>query len=83
MFRWQQMVDTPSGKRVVDYEGRLPPSVEDAAARLIAVAKRLALDVDRLQAQVEVLQAQVATPSKRADVMAPQSTVSSRRGKGA
>ena len=63
-FRWRQTVDTPVGKKVVQHEGALPPSVEQAVATLVGVAKQLFTDnmvmrgslnmtVDRLGGTVE------------------------------
>ena len=48
-FRWKQTTDAYGGKRVVDYEGTLPPSVDEKVAELIALAKQQAADIETLK----------------------------------
>lgn len=40
-FRWQQTVTTPVGTHVVDHEGALPSTVEQAVLDLVAMCKSL------------------------------------------
>lgn len=43
-FHWRQVVDTPIGKKTVEHEGLLPPSLEPAVLDLIGIAKQLAAE---------------------------------------
>lgn len=52
-FRWRQTIDTPDGRRSVDHEAGLPPTVEVAVVRLIGIAKQLMMEVAALQGQVQ------------------------------
>ena len=56
-FTWQQVVDTPVGKHVVDHKAALPATVERAVERLITVVKQLLCDNAALQGQVEAMKA--------------------------
>lgn len=49
-FAWKQRVDTPSGTTLIQNEGTLPASVEEAAFELVTLAKALAVKCDKLQA---------------------------------
>lgn len=64
LFRWRQVVDTPVGKRWIENEGMLPPSVEVAVASLIGIANRLALDNEKLRHINEELAEQVGARSE-------------------
>lgn len=55
-FKWKQTVDTVNGKRTVDSEGGLPPSVEQAVLDLIALAKGSIEVAKQLQREKEELQ---------------------------
>lgn len=48
-FRWRQTIDTLAGRTVVEHDGMLPPSVEDAVAALIKITKRLAAECEELR----------------------------------
>ena len=53
-FRWRQTVETPIGRKVVTNEGALGlPSVEEAVARLIGMAKELQTENQELRRQLE------------------------------
>lgn len=56
-FKWKQKVSTPVGTRVVDGEGPLPPSVEQAVIDLIALAIGQSDQIEQLKKQVEAKQA--------------------------
>ena len=43
-FRWRQVISTPIGKKTVEHEGQLPPSVEGAIVALIGITKQLAIE---------------------------------------
>lgn len=53
-FRWQQTVGTPIGPKVVDHEGALPPSIEDAVKTLIDITNRQVQEIGRLQQEIAV-----------------------------
>lgn len=48
-FTWRQVVETPSGPRVIEHEGTLQPSVEMAVASLVGIVKQLALENEKLK----------------------------------
>ena len=52
-FRWRQVIDTPIGKKVIDHEGEVIPSVETALMDLIGITKQLELENARLKEQVK------------------------------
>jgi len=52
-FRWRQTVSTPLGDRVVDHEGELPSTVEEAVIILIAITKQQAQEIIGLRRIVE------------------------------
>ncbi len=52
-FRWGQSVNTPSGKRMVEYEGPLPPSVEEAVVELVKSTGRLQAFKDWVHAYLD------------------------------
>ena len=54
-FRWTQLVETMSGRQVVEYIETLPPTLEVAVQRLILVAKQLLMENAGLRGQVESL----------------------------
>lgn len=54
-FRWKYVVDTPGGKRVVDQESAVQPSMEVVLQRLISIAKTALMDNAGLHAQVNKL----------------------------
>lgn len=58
-FRWSQMIQTPTGPRMIEHEGVLPPSVEGAVLSLITLAKRRQKDNDTLHERVADLSAEV------------------------
>lgn len=63
-FRWQQVVSTPVGDRVVDNEGTLPPTVEVAVTRLIFATKQLRTDNIEMRRLIDELTARVAAQSE-------------------
>jgi len=52
IFRWQQTVDSPIGRRTVEHEGVLPLAVEGVVAALIALAKEQAEQIEVLRGMV-------------------------------
>jgi hypothetical protein len=52
IFRWKQTVDTPVGRRTVEQEGRVPPSMEAAVMQVIALAEAAA-DIDGQRAKLQ------------------------------
>lgn len=86
-FRWRQVVDTIAGKRVVNHEGALPPSVERAVETLIGVTKQLLMENAALQGQVKGLEDrcsnQAAIIDKAKGVAEPQTAqAGTKRGRG-
>ena len=76
-FKWTQVVDTPIGPKIVEHEGMLSPSVEDAVVLLIGIAKRQAQEIKGLQRMNELhcerIAAQSDLLSKKAEIpVAPQ-----------
>ena len=45
-FKWQQTVDTISGRRTLDCEGNLPVGVEAAVVKLIEITRALEADLE-------------------------------------
>ena len=64
-FRWKQVVETMDGRQMVDHEGTLPPSVEGAAANLIAMVKALFAENKELWKRIS------ETPKPSAPVVQP------------
>jgi hypothetical protein len=83
-FRWRQIVSTPVGDRMIEHSGPLPPSMEDAVAALIGLAKRLEMENTDLKKQIQGhcdrIAAQSELLSKRAEQK--EKLLSSRRDKG-
>lgn len=75
IFKWQQVVDTLTGRQVVDHEEALPATVEVAVARLISITKQVLMDNAGLQGQVkghcDRIAAQSDLLSKRAEAQQP------------
>lgn len=61
VFAWNQVVDTPAGKQVVEHQESLPPTVEDAVATLIRDYKRLLRENAGLQGSVDALAKRAGT----------------------
>lgn len=59
-FRWRQVIDTPIGKKTVEHEGLVPPSMEMAVEALVMIAKQLNTKVVALTTENELLKKQVA-----------------------
>lgn len=86
-FRWRQVVDTIAGKRVVNHEGVLPPSVERAVETLVGVTKQLLMENAGLQGQVKLLEDrcanQAAIIEKAKGIAEPQTAqAGTKRGRG-
>ena len=79
-FKWTQAVDTPAGKRVVEHEGPLPPTVEVAVARLIAVAKQLLMDNAALKGTIMGLNERLAA-QEAGTIQTKRVTTVERKGK--
>lgn len=58
-FRWRQTVETPVGTRVQEYDGVLPPSMEQAVEALVQIAKQLEKDNAALVKENALLKAGV------------------------
>jgi len=59
-FRWQQLVDTPVGRKLVESEGVLPPSIEDAVVALVKMVEHLAAENTKLKQGISLQEKQVA-----------------------
>lgn len=79
VFRWKQVVPSPIGSRVVDYEAALPANVEEAVAALVNVAKGLVAENNKLLAQVELMSKQLEAPPHVAVQATPPSTKGGRK----
>jgi hypothetical protein len=79
-FRWTQLVDSPVGKRTVEHEGELPPSVEGAVRALIALAGNLAAENERL---LRLIEGQTAELERSKPAHTPPVVVPIKKGKGA
>lgn len=80
VFVWRQLVDTPNGRQVVDHRSALPPTVEVAVARLIAVAKQLMMDNAGLRGTIVGLNERIA--ALEAGQAAPRRTEAATAKKG-
>ena len=67
-FRWEQAVDTPIGRKIVQSEGCLPPSVESNVHELIWLYKKQCREVTKLQAEIDALKAQLIEVEAKAKV---------------
>ena len=70
-FRWRQVVDTIVGKKTVDHEGVLPPSVERVVFELVGIARQLVTENDLLKKKVDDLTAELAKMRPSAPKPAP------------
>lgn len=52
MFRWRQVIDTPVGKKTVEHEGLVLPSMEQALAALIGITKQLNQTLEQREEEV-------------------------------
>ena len=59
-FRWRQVIDTPIGKKTIEHEGLLPPSVESAVAALVGITKQQVIEIENQSKQLDVLEAALA-----------------------
>lgn len=72
-FRWLQVVDSLVGRRVVEHEGVLPPSVECAVLALIELATEQARQIAQLRADAEAAKVLDRTvPSANPEQPTPQ-----------
>lgn len=60
-FRWRQVINTPVGKKTVEHEGLLLPSVEGAVEALVMIAKQLEKEVFALTADNVLLKGVTVT----------------------
>lgn len=67
-FRWRQMVSSPVGTKWVNHEGPLPPSVEEAVAALVRLAKQQAAEIEELRKPAAL---PVPTPAPAPTQMVP------------
>ncbi len=59
-FKWTQVIGGPSGERsVVDHEGTLQPSVEQAIVDLVALAKQLLKENATLRGQIQGMESHI------------------------
>ena len=55
LFKWRQVVHTPSGSHTAECEGGLPVSVEQAVVSIISIAKQQAKDLEHSKKLIEEL----------------------------
>lgn len=71
-FRWRRVTDTVVGRRMIECEGCMPCSSEDAVAALVALAKRQEAEIEELKRKIDGFAERIATQSealsKRAEV---------------
>lgn len=75
-FRWRQRVTTPNGSAVVEHEGSVPLTIEQALQSLIVLCKQQAKHIEELQRDNEGLQGQLIAATDR---IAAQSELLSER----
>ena len=79
IFKWKQLVDTPSGKQVVEHQQAIPATIEVAVSRMVAIVKQLLHDNAVLRGQVEGMADRIAAQSellgKKAESVPTSSTV--------
>lgn len=87
-FRWKQAVSNPFGTfpTIIDHEGTLPPTVEEAVAQLIALAKTQARRLDGALTQIaemaELRQQELERTTEAPTTSAPEPVSSSKKGGG-
>lgn len=63
-FRWKQRITSPVGTQVIDYEGLLVPSAEQALKHLCVLADWQAREINKLKKQLDEAYERVATQSE-------------------
>ena len=85
VFKWTQLVDSMSGKQVVEYVQTLPSNVEVAVQRMVTIVKQLLMENAGLRGQVDALNDRIGCPIEDKRIAKTQQGNSSSRvprGKG-
>mgnify|MGYP001606994709 FL=1 len=86
IFKWRQLVDTPSGKQVVEHQQAIPATIEVAVSRMVAIVKQLLHDNAVLRGTVEGMAERIAAQSeflgKKAEAPVSVTQASLKKGRG-